>query len=125
MLELFGCTYVNATYNSRRYDTCNYRNSSNVNGFGYDQWSTGALFGSDEDNDGKYNAATVQNPYESGVPNNFRDGRVVLMDDNYFETNGRSFFGVALVSSVPEPASLTLFVLGLAGLGFSRRKSKA
>lgn len=37
-------------------------------------------------------------------------------------SDGRGYDEIVIESHVPEPATLTLFVLGLAGLGFARRK---
>ena len=56
---------------------------------------------------------------------------MVYVDDNYSASSlalelasGRRVGGVLQVSDVPLPAALPLFLMGLAGLGFSKKRNR-
>jgi len=101
--------------------------------------ATGAIFGSDNDGDNRYKIAKVSDEYifspSAGLPQQ-RGEKASFSLDVMMVHNSDVRFGVALVkdllpqpqpapiSSVPEPASLSLLCLGLLGLGFARKTSK-
>jgi hypothetical protein len=63
------------------------------------------------------------NSFGIGSFHNLNDFRGGSFRDSYIEFDNTSI--IRTVSAVPEPATLALFGIGLAGLGFSRKKKKS
>lgn len=86
-----------------------------------------ALFGSDLDLDGYYNNATIRSDYQKLLNQVFptTDDGAILYTDSLTLDWSNQFYGVALVRavSVPEPTTLSFFVLALFGLLFRHVKA--
>lgn len=92
-----------------------------------DDVGLGSLFGSAYVRD-EYSYLDIGTGYSLGIDTLYEQGEYARLTWN---TNDRDTHwyntGVALVrsTSVPEPATLSLLVVGLAGLGFARRQKKS
>ena len=90
---------------------------------------TSAFFGSDVDGDGLYNVASVQDDWihwrgvRDGYSQFLWDSNTGAGVDSLNTVNGVAL--VRSVASVPEPSIITLFGLGLVGLGFARRRRQS
>ena len=106
--------------------------------FNYDQiqWETGQASGSDADGLGGSSArigysngvATAFELAGSAVNGAFLDGGSNALISNILNSqfDGQYIFNVrdGTIDQIPEPATLALLGFGLAGMGFTRRKSK-
>lgn len=98
--------------------------------FGYtDQYSkySRALYGSDDDGDGLYKMAHIQDDYHMNIYNTtaYYGDWVLVGSDQYSKVFRESFIGVALVrdaAEAPTPATLALFAAGVIGLTAVRRR---
>ena len=82
-----------------------------------------ALFGQDNDSDGLYNIAIVQDDYLLQSPDQHVDDFVRITADEWQFIYDEVGTGIALVRAVPEPSMLSIFALGLV-LGVSQRFRK-
>jgi hypothetical protein len=91
-----------------------------------------AIFGSDLDNDNRYNLAEIRTDYtftySDGNTDEYGDKAYLEndIDHNYGYDIKNSVYGVVLVREalVPEPASLAIFALGTIGLALRRFKKQ-
>ena len=97
------------------------------------RYGTGALFGSDPDGDYRINGALLGSEYldlSSSYGSHGVREHAILYNEVFQTTMRSDYLGIALVrqsvvANVPEPSTFALLGLGLCGLGWARRKSRA